>query len=551
MRSRPLGESERAETKRKSRARSAHARPPPLAGPLPSAQGYADVLAAHGDFCRRTLARAWAAADPSGVVEWGERLRESLAFGAVFLEATCRKNHEVRVAFVVYTAHMEEEVLASLDQGNSRCAGARRVWEEGVAAWSHAESLWLGYAAFEHRSRDPEAERRVFRRALQSLGPTKSLEVEAAWILMERVCGDVLTFEAALAKVTASAAERRDAAERREASKAALAKTAQAEVTPVTKAKTRAASHPPKRDEPAKAAPPAVKRPRAADASELPRPKKLQAAEATIVAALKEAAAEGEVAAGERRSVVFVVNLPYDATERDIAALFTLKDESLVVAGVSKLGNKAGRFRGMATVEFATPEEAGRALQCGLAVLGGRELQLSLAQPDVLKKKKAKEGSAEEESERSGQHAAEPKWPVHPTTVFVTGLDGGVTDQSLSALFEHCGPIEVARVLVDKATKRSRCQGLVQFKDAAAMEKAFAASSGMSLSVAPSRFPAALPAAKRKGRKSAPKPKNPYLEPHTRGPSGDEPPEAAASSDSNQPPKPRPQFSFIPRALRK
>ena len=56
--------------------------------------------------------------------------------------------------------------------------------------------------------------------------------------------------------------------------------------------------------------------------------------------------------------------------------------------------------------------------------------------------------------------AYEPKWPMHPTTVFVSGLGSDATDESLKARFEpSCGTVHVARLLRDKKTGASKVLG--------------------------------------------------------------------------------------------
>ena len=58
--------------------------------------------------------------------------------------------------------------------------------------------------------------------------------------------------------------------------------------------------------------------------------------------------------------------------------------------------------------------------------------------------------------------------------MFVSKLPPAFTSEELRALFDVCGTIEEARVVVDKKSGESKGHGLVQFKNVTSMTAAFA-----------------------------------------------------------------------------
>jgi len=468
------------------------------------------VLLGHAAFCRRQLTLALAASEPVPspvALGWAGRLRESLAFGDAFLAESCGAVG-ARLSLLLLRASVEEELLAPLCH-DRLCDAARAVWQEGAEAFPAAADVWRGWAAFERRrGLGPEPERRVWRRGVQALGGAEQGVLCDAWLAMECLRGDLGEWEDACARVERlrqEADKRTAATERRAAAEApkvrSNAKVPESLSLPAPAAKKRPVANtigssgtatdigPP---------PPLAKRARKEsldDGADAPEGSKSGSVGSEARAA----------PASHLLSALFVANLPFDVTEDAVRA--AIADASgLETVSVTKLVNRAGRFRGMASVSMASDDAAATVLATtgGSMTLGGRSLTLS-RQTVAISKRVPKEGASVDEA---GAAAGGPKWPAHPTTVFVHGLALSETDAGLRAVFEGCGAITAARLLVDKISGAPKGQGLVQFQDPAAVPKALAlASSG--ITVEPSRFPAAVPSS----TKPRPKPKatNPYL----------------------------------------
>jgi RNA recognition motif-containing protein len=461
---------------------------------------HCQIFLAHAAFCRRGLSAAWheAPAAQEDVVAWVQQLRASLGFGLAFMEATSDLS---RLQLFQFYAAVEEDLIGDIS-GAAVSAEARAVWEACVGASPAEAASWQLFAAFEHRCGAPASERAVYRRAINAV-PNDSPSWAGLcdeWLLMERLRGSIADSEDAARRVAVAQAEllkKVAARERRTREAAEDAAGSAAAVDPPRAAKKRAA-------ESSHAEAPAVavaKRARAAqEPSALPPPPQVPSEEGGP-------------------SGIFVTNLPFDVTDESLRALFAASAEPVVE--VLRRANKAGRFRGMATVEFGSAAAARRALGRvgGTATLGDRTLQLSLATGLAPLVPKPKAAAA----------------PSHPTTVFVAGLGPTVTDEELEALFAGCGAVAMARVLLVKGTRESRGEGLVQFLDPNSVPAALAtAKSG--LSVERSRFPAALPQSKKPAA-------NPYLA----GAAGAAPKGEAPPAMTSGPSK----FSFVPRALRK
>jgi len=482
-----------------------------------SPSDHCQIFLAHAAFCRRRLSVSWEQATPAQeeVVTWVQHLRASLGFALAFMEAT--SSDQSRLPLFHFYAAVEEDLIGDIS-GAAVSAEARAVWEACVSAYPEDPSSWQLFAAFEHRCGEPTTERAVYRRALNAV-PRESLSSSWAnlceeWLLMERLRGSRSDFEDASRWVTSARAElhEKQAAQERRAQREADSKKA----TPKT---------------PKEAAEPALVRPakkRAVDTNDAGAPPTVAAKRTRVEAtappsapAPASAAAPAEESAVEGPRGIFVSNLPFDVTDESIREVFAASVEHIV--NVARRTNKAGRFRGMATVEFGSHAEALRVLSSlgASASLGDRSLLLSLETqqkaPAKPKQKKAESGGV----------------PCHPTTVFVAGLDKSVTDQGLEALFAGCGSVTVARVLLVKGTRESRGEGLVQFDDPESVPLALSTTKD-GLTVERSRFPAALPESK----KAAPS-TNPYM-------SGQAPKKEVTTETPSGPSK----FSFIPRAVR-
>jgi len=483
-----------------------------------SARDHCQIFLAHAAFCRRRLSAAWEQATPAqeDVVTWVQHLRASLGFALAFMEAT--SSDQSRLPLFHFYAAVEEDLIGDIS-GAAVSAEARAVWEACVSAYREDASSWQLFAAFERRCGEPATERAVYRRALnavprESSSPWASLCDE--WLLMERLRGSLSDFEDASRWVSSARAELHDkeAAQERRAQREADSKKAAAKVSGTA--------------EPASARPVKKRAVEVSDAgasatvtAKRTRVEATASAPASAPASGPASGPASEEGAAEGPSAIFVSNLPFDVTDESIREVFAASAEHIV--SLTRRTNKAGRFRGMATVEFGSGAEALRVLNSlgGTATLGDRSLQLSLETqkaPAKPKQKKAEAGGV----------------PSHPTTVFVAGLDKSVTDEGLGALFAGCGTVTVARVLLAKGTRESRGEGLVQFNDPEAVSKALSTTKD-GLTVERSRFPAALPQSKKVATTT-----NPYV-------TGQAPKKEVTSEAPSGPSK----FSFIPRTLRK
>ncbi|CAM9124032.1 unnamed protein product, partial [Phaeothamnion confervicola] len=221
---------------------------------------------------------------------------------------------------------------------------------------------------------------------------------------------------------------------------------------------------------------------------------------------MKEAECEGGGG-----NVLYLTNLSFAANE---AAVRAVLQESGGVESITiprKGGSAEGRSRGVAFVRMADEKAVERAIghaQLGMQVCGRPITASKWTKPIPQSKppKKAAAAPAGLAAVASGGAAAAasgngsggaPQWPVHPTTVFVTGLPEIATEEQLARVFGECGTVAVARVVLDKTSGRRKGTALVQFEDAAAVERALALAGsnqlGGTLGVMRSRFPAMKP----------------------------------------------------------
>jgi RNA recognition motif-containing protein len=546
------------------------------------------VLMAHLDYLRRALSTAWAVSPPEVQVIVGlvQRIRSAFAVAHASLattkkalssdDATVSANQR-RLDLYRYECVVEEDLVSDISGGDA--SAARAVAEACVKALGATtgvlvgQQAWLDLASFERRQGgDPQLERNVFKRAWAALGGRPSSVGEnicAAWLLFERERGTLDSYEEVCARLNiAHGGDLPKTAPSSFPSQPSLTTLCPPPEPRVSKV----ALVPVKGNvaAPLVSAPSVAKRVRSED-------KELRDTSATKLqrtekdSTPKPSSEEEEEDPVSSSSSLFVTNLPFDVTEEELGAVFT-ELGSVAVSVVLRL-NRAKRFRGMATVQFSSPEEALSAQNAassssssGLS-LRGRQLQVSIASPPLKKKGKSdaadmsssglassaasssssSTSSSSASSETTAATDVERKWPAHPTTVFVKGLEKGVNDETLAAMFAHCGSIATARVLLDKLRGgASRQEGLVQFEEAApAVLLALQMSGGgHGITVEPSRFPAAVTKKVQK--------KNPYLaEASSKKPQ-------ASSSPHPAPPTARPdtkaaagpaKFSFLPRAL--
>jgi|MDSY01.1.fsa_nt_gb hypothetical protein len=414
-------------------AKEAALRSPLCGGP----EAYRDVLLAFCDFCRRELAEAWHRTSPDvdKCVKFVQLLRGGFMYGLAFLQQTYPKWSSGRIPLYTYYANVEENLMGDISGEDTGSANARRIWEECVETAGSAETMpWISYAQFECRQQDPDAERAIFRKAVQVVPSDHPRwdDVCDAWLMMERERGSIDDFELALTRISSARLER---------------------------------------------------------------------SKRTVARALREASG----IAGRSISDV--------PTEDSLSA-------------TAKRPAKTNPDY----LSSAAPKKRPR-----------------ISEDGFNKTKKNPPMAA------SG---APVEWPMHPLTVYVKGFSSDQTEEFLTETFTTCGTITAVRILRDKRTKLPRGEGMVQFASASSVESALALSVG-TMVIAPSRFPASTtdPAApqkkKKKGKPDPPRPQsnNPYLNHLV---AADKAVKAGAANESeSQLPKPKPNFSFLPRSVKK
>ncbi|CAA7039248.1 unnamed protein product [Microthlaspi erraticum] len=140
---------------------------------------------------------------------------------------------------------------------------------------------------------------------------------------------------------------------------------------------------------------------------------------------------------------LFVGNLSFQVEKKDVEELF--KGAGEVVDVRFAMSKEDGRFRGFGHVEFATAEQASKAMELNGQALLGRDIRLDVAT-----------------NVRSGGGG---------TAVFVKGFDRSLPEKDIkSALSEHfasCGEISEISVLCDRETGASIGIAFIVFKDGA------------------------------------------------------------------------------------
>jgi RNA recognition motif-containing protein len=196
------------------------------------------------------------------------------------------------------------------------------------------------------------------------------------------------------------------------------------------------------------------------------------------------AAAAAAPASNAEPNTVFVKNLSFAATADDIREAFARFGRVREV----RLVEKGGKSRGMAYVAFE-PNEQVDVVEQVLAASSAPEIR---GRPAVVKRSYV-------QTQVAGDKHTGPAWPTHPTTVYVSGLPADLTQEQLVAMFEGCGAIEEARLVLDKRTQQPKGTALVQFQEAASVEEALKLDGQQigggkgAISVSRSRFPAAQP----------------------------------------------------------
>ncbi|KAK8971313.1 Nucleolin 2 [Platanthera guangdongensis] len=178
----------------------------------------------------------------------------------------------------------------------------------------------------------------------------------------------------------------------------------------------------------------------------------------------------GNQSAASGSKTLFVGNLSYDITDDDIFEFFK---EAAEVADVRLSRNEEGEFKGYGHVEFATAEEAQKAMNTlNGHEFAGRQVRLDFARERGEKGEKGDRGSYTPNSgsfQKGGQ-----KGPAH--TIFVKGFDTSVEmnqlQSSLEEFFGSCGEITRMSLPRDYETGVSKGIGYIDFKDSSAFSKA-------------------------------------------------------------------------------
>lgn len=123
--------------------------------------------------------------------------------------------------------------------------------------------------------------------------------------------------------------------------------------------------------------------------------------------------------AATQRRTVFVTNVAFAATEKELREVFADCGE---VVAVTIVRNNHGKSRGFAYVEFAKEEEAAAAVEKNGTKLQERKLEVKLSVPQEERKSEKKETPA-----------------AVAATIYVSGLAPGVSEYEFSVFFSQVG----------------------------------------------------------------------------------------------------------------
>jgi len=153
---------------------------------------------------------------------------------------------------------------------------------------------------------------------------------------------------------------------------------------------------------------------------------------------------------------IYVGNLPYSATEDELAELFaaygTVDHVNIVVDRMTN------RPRGFGFVEMADESQAQAAIE-GLngAEMGGRMLNVNAARPRT--ERRGGGGGPRASGRRPGGHRS-------GVSVYVGNLPYEVTEDQLRELFAPHGAVNNVSIVTDRMTGRTRGFGFVEMADA-------------------------------------------------------------------------------------
>jgi len=163
---------------------------------------------------------------------------------------------------------------------------------------------------------------------------------------------------------------------------------------------------------------------------------------------------------------LYVTNVGFDASEADVLGLFP----KALAASLPKSSGRE-KHRGFGFVDFASPEDAGRALRQGTVVLKGRVLSLTFAKQPPTDEEGASSSAANDDGSPLRKRGK------HPAKLVVRNLAFATTARDLRGLFASFGQLKTVR-LPKRFDGRHRGFGFVEFlahRDAKAAKAALKA----------------------------------------------------------------------------
>ncbi|RNE97922.1 poly(A)-binding protein 2 [Trypanosoma conorhini] len=160
---------------------------------------------------------------------------------------------------------------------------------------------------------------------------------------------------------------------------------------------------------------------------------------------------------------LYVKNLDPSVNDEKLKEVFSAFGE-VTSAKVRELG--ASQTVGFAYVAYATHEAAAKAVE----ELDEKESPLAKEgmKLSVCRFRSREERQRERERQRRERQQQHSRYP----NLYVKNFDDTVTSERLKELFERCGETVSVRVMMDRATRVSRCFGFVSFKEQSAASRA-------------------------------------------------------------------------------
>ncbi|OQR95784.1 nucleolin [Achlya hypogyna] len=137
---------------------------------------------------------------------------------------------------------------------------------------------------------------------------------------------------------------------------------------------------------------------------------------------------------------IWIGGLPYSTTKDDLVALFK---EFGTIEAVDMTSHLDGRPKGTCIITFASGAEAQAALSMDGKVCGTRWMRVRLSEERVV--------------------APNPK-PEGCNKVFFANVPFRTTEEDITELFRHCGPITKVMIMRDASTGRSKGFGFIDFE---------------------------------------------------------------------------------------